>query len=303
MTAVVEHGSLSAAAKELYVTVQAVSKAIADLERELGQRLFVRESRGVTPTPFGLAFYEKASGVMASFDELEAFARRYNVQGSLPERLRLALNTPAFPGNELVRENTALFIKNQVGIEVTNDLATGPSGFEALRKGKYDALVTVGTFNHSEVDCRAVGTVPAGVMMGKNHPLAKQELVALSDIAPYPIALSSWFDSANDTIVEGYRERNAHLNFVAMSLDGITDFLNADGLIFTTGIPALGRMHPLVTVRLMTPEDTVMVPICVVSLKNHSAMVNAVVERLLAGGGVSAFGLNKINSDQNQGRA
>ena len=303
MTAVVEHGSLSAAAKELYVTVQAVSKAIADLERELGQRLFVRESRGVTPTPFGLAFYEKASGVMASFDELEAFARRYNVQGNLPERLRLALNTPAFPGNELVRENTALFIRNQAGIEVTNDLATGPSGFEALRKGKYDALITVGTFNHSEVDCRAVGTVPAGVMMGKNHPLEKQELVALSDIAPYPIALSSWFDSANDTIVEGYRERNANLNFVALSLDGVFDFLYAGGLIFTTGIPALGRMHPLVTVRLMTPEDTVMVPICVVSLKNHSAMVNAVVERLLARGGASAFGLNKISPDQNQGRA
>ena len=54
--AVVEHGSLSAAAKGQYVTVQAVSKAIADLERELGQSLFVRESRGVHPTPFGKAF-------------------------------------------------------------------------------------------------------------------------------------------------------------------------------------------------------------------------------------------------------
>lgn len=49
-----QHDSLSAAAKEQYVTVQAVSKAIADLERELGSQLFIRESRGVKLTTFGV---------------------------------------------------------------------------------------------------------------------------------------------------------------------------------------------------------------------------------------------------------
>ena len=72
--AVFQSGSLSAAAKEQYVTVQAVSKAIADLERELKNELFVRESRGVHPTLFGKAFYVKAEPVLRSFDELEAFA-------------------------------------------------------------------------------------------------------------------------------------------------------------------------------------------------------------------------------------
>ena len=104
LTAVVEHGSLTAAAKDLYVTVQAVSKAIADLERELGQRLFVRESRGMRPTPFCQEFGKKALDVIAGFDSLEAFARSYGECGGLPDRLRLALNTPAFPGNEVVRE-------------------------------------------------------------------------------------------------------------------------------------------------------------------------------------------------------
>ena len=47
---VFDHGSLSAAAKEQCVTVQAVSKALADLERELQSDLFVRQSRGVSPT-------------------------------------------------------------------------------------------------------------------------------------------------------------------------------------------------------------------------------------------------------------
>ena len=68
--AVFQSGSLSAAAKEQYVTVQAVSKAIADLERELKNELFVRESRGVHPTLFGKAFYVKAEPVLRSFDEI-----------------------------------------------------------------------------------------------------------------------------------------------------------------------------------------------------------------------------------------
>ena len=119
LAAVIEHGSLSAAAKDQYVTVQTVSKAIADLERELGRRLFVRESRGMRPTPFCQEFGEKALGVIAGFDSLEAFARSYGERGGLPDRLRLALNTPAFPGNEVVRENTASFSRARLGIEVT----------------------------------------------------------------------------------------------------------------------------------------------------------------------------------------
>lgn len=77
LSAVVRHGSLSAAAKEQYVTVQAISKAIGDLERELGRSLFVRESRGVHPTPFGNAFYQKTEPVLRDFDDLEAFALNY----------------------------------------------------------------------------------------------------------------------------------------------------------------------------------------------------------------------------------
>ena len=46
----VDKGSLSAAAKDLYVTVQAISKAIANLETELGGDLLERGCRGVKPT-------------------------------------------------------------------------------------------------------------------------------------------------------------------------------------------------------------------------------------------------------------
>ena len=69
--AVFQSGSLSAAAKEQYVTVQAVSKAIADLERELKNELVVRESRGGKTTLGGKALEGKAETVLRSVDRSE----------------------------------------------------------------------------------------------------------------------------------------------------------------------------------------------------------------------------------------
>ena len=44
-------GNISRAAKELYISQPAISKAIGKLEESLGTRLFLRNSRGVQLTP------------------------------------------------------------------------------------------------------------------------------------------------------------------------------------------------------------------------------------------------------------
>lgn len=283
LAAVVEHGSLSAAAKDRGVTVQAVSKAISELERELGHPLFARDSRGVNPTPFGRAFSDKARQVLAGFEELEALARSGGRSGRL-DRLRLALNTPPFIGNETVRQNTAALIGAKLGIDVTMALATGSKGFEGLRDGLFDVLVTVGTFAHPDVECVSLGTVPPAVFMRKCHPLAQLATVSLADLAPYPVALSGWFDSANDTIVGGYRARGADLRFVEVDMENITEHLAADGVLFTTGIAALERAHPATALRLVAPDEAVPVPICVAFLKERTPSILATIEEVLAEG-------------------
>ena len=63
--AVARLGSFTAAASELYMTRQAVSRQILRLERELGAELFLRTSRRVEITPAGrlfATFYEEQAG-------------------------------------------------------------------------------------------------------------------------------------------------------------------------------------------------------------------------------------------------
>ena len=62
--AVVEHGRVTVAANELHVAQPSLSQAIRALERDLGAELFVRNGRGLTPTPAGRALIEPARRVL-----------------------------------------------------------------------------------------------------------------------------------------------------------------------------------------------------------------------------------------------
>ena len=221
--AVFRDGSLSAAAKEQYVTVQAVSKAIADLERELKSDLFVRESRGVHPTPFGKAFYAKAEPVLRDFDELEAFAHNRRSEGV--SSLRLALCTPPFFGHEQARASIATFVSKNMGINASVALETGARGVAAMRAGFLDALIVVGTYEHPDVDCMSIGTVAPGVLMAHAHPLTAHRTVTLADIRPYPVSVSPEFDSFNNSIVSVYRKRGVNIRFCTTNAEHFNAFL------------------------------------------------------------------------------
>jgi len=72
---VVDTGSFSAAALRLNVGQPAVSKTVAQLENQLGVKLLVRTTRGLTATEAGLNYYERARRSIEEADEAERAAR------------------------------------------------------------------------------------------------------------------------------------------------------------------------------------------------------------------------------------
>lgn len=79
---IVELGSMSKAAKDLYIAQPALSSQITNLESELGVRLLSRSVRGVSPTRAGDALYLHAQAVLRQIERL-----KYDVA-----------NTDALPG-------------------------------------------------------------------------------------------------------------------------------------------------------------------------------------------------------------
>lgn len=76
--AAVEQGSMAQTAEHLGTLQPVVSKAIAELERTLGQKLLERGARGVTPTIYGHALYRRSKAIFddlrSSVNELELLA-------------------------------------------------------------------------------------------------------------------------------------------------------------------------------------------------------------------------------------
>lgn len=74
--AVARHGSFTRAASELYMAQSTVSRQVAALERELGNRLFVRRLRTVELTRHGEAFLPEAERLLEAVRHAIAAARK-----------------------------------------------------------------------------------------------------------------------------------------------------------------------------------------------------------------------------------
>jgi DNA-binding transcriptional LysR family regulator len=74
---VAEEGQMTRAARRLQLAQPALSQAIARLEAQVGVKLLERNPRGVTVTPAGQAFLEKARAALEAVDQAEATARAW----------------------------------------------------------------------------------------------------------------------------------------------------------------------------------------------------------------------------------
>lgn len=278
---VYEEGSFSRAARKLLVTVQATSKAIADLEREIGGALFDRKSRGVEPTALGTSFYCKAAPVLRGFEELEDFARDPDAAcAAMPQTLELALCSPRFVGYEHVLANISKLIKQNVDIETNVRLAASCESLSLLRSGEVDALVTIGTYDDPAIDCVPLLQAPSGVCFAEGHPLKGKKEVALDDLLDYPILVAPEADLTR-FIYEMFREHGFDREYETITDNEalIDAFFRRQGIMFCVGLPAL--TDDFATVVPIRREDALPVPICFVSLKERKTPAYLAAERFL----------------------
>ena len=73
-------GSFNAAAKQLYISVPGLVKAMDRLENELGVQLFVRRRSGVTLTPAGQALARYAPRYIRKYEMIVSNVRKAAAQ-------------------------------------------------------------------------------------------------------------------------------------------------------------------------------------------------------------------------------
>lgn len=103
---------VSASAARLHLSPSAVSQSLKELESALGARLFVRESKGLTPTPAALTLLPYATLLVDKADEVEAlFAeagganRRFGIYVLSRRLMHMKRRMPAIETSLMIEDN------------------------------------------------------------------------------------------------------------------------------------------------------------------------------------------------------
>lgn len=220
---VMREGSTTAAAQHLCLTQSAISQSLRRLRLALNDELFVRDGKGISPTPWALALYHLISPSLVSigdairqsdrFDPATS-TRRFRIRlktilaGSIASRLMQRVNTVA-PGVSIH------FISGDGNIGATLDKDESDIAFSIAalalqpwhREHKFNAVPMVALFDGKRLGIKppisrrnymrlphlvppmgAVGKSSIDVLLAK-YNLTRPQAIITNDYAAYPLFL------------------------------------------------------------------------------------------------------------------
>ena len=219
-------GSYSAAAQELYVSPQTVSKSVHDMEHKLNIVLFEPTGRRLRPTARGAQVLHRASEVLEGVDDI----RRICGDGGLSSaagasRLRVAVASSPLRGSVMLERDFCDFRRRCPRVALDVSFLSSGSCLSELRSGAVDAAVVPGRPGAEGLVSERVNSVELRLLVSRGHALALADLEGALLAEPYD---SRWLKA---TVLEllslhGVRPRMASLEMSAARHHG---FLHEDG--------------------------------------------------------------------------
>ena len=175
---VAEEGQVTRAAERLHIAQPALSQAIAHLECDIGFRLLERHPRGVTLTPAGEVFLEKARAALTATEDAvltaESLARTH--QGTITFGY-LGL-PPASSDPGLIEA----FTEAHPDIQLVPQELPYPSLPTASWLREVDAAICSRPAADPNVAFQALRAEPLILLAPKGHPLAQRREVAVAEV-------------------------------------------------------------------------------------------------------------------------
>jgi DNA-binding transcriptional LysR family regulator len=187
LIAVADHGSVSAAARSLYVSQPGVSAAISHLEEVFGIQCFVRHhAKGVTLTAAGHGFVTEAREVLDKAANLQRRARE------LTETITGKLDIGCFTtiGPFFLPRILERFEQQHPGVVTTIFDGTTESLTRRMRAGTIE-LALMYDLNNLDAAFRKISLMELRpyVLLPKAHRLAMRPCVRLGDMVDEPLVL------------------------------------------------------------------------------------------------------------------
>jgi DNA-binding transcriptional LysR family regulator len=183
--AVVEHGGFRAAARLHHTSQPPLTIAIRNLERELGETLLVRTTRGSVPTAAGHEFIGHAREILRQVEEARGIRHRrlHGVRATL----RVGITGGMVTAAELTAPIFDAFRSAEPDVDLVTQELTFADQTALLKDGRVDIALVRAPIVDPAIEMVPIAEEPRCFVVGPSHPLHGSKSVSLSDALEHPM--------------------------------------------------------------------------------------------------------------------
>ena len=187
---IVECGSITEAARQLFISQPSLSGALKAVETELGVEIFNRSSKGISLSADGSEFLSYARQIAEQTDLLE---QRY--LGKKPQKQICSISTQhyAFAVNAFVNVLSALSadeyrvtLRETRTYEIIEDVKNFRSEIGILYMSQFNEKVIANLLRENKLVFSSLFVADAHIFVCAAHPFAGRECVSLAELEEYP---------------------------------------------------------------------------------------------------------------------
>ena len=187
---VAEKGSITEAAKSLFIAQPSLSSAIHELEEETGTTIFMRSNRGILITPEGTEFLGYARQVVQQAALIED---KYIAHSASKQRFCVSTQHYSFTSSafvELVRaqggKSYEFILREGKTHDTINDVRTLRSEMGVIYLCAFNEAVILKLLREANLVFSELFAARPHIFVGRNNPLAGRSVVTLEDLKPLP---------------------------------------------------------------------------------------------------------------------
>lgn len=201
-------GSVTAAAQSLGLSQPAVSHMLAQLERDLGFKVFDRVKGRLVSTAQALLLYEEVDMAFHGFERVKALAQ--DIAAVNAGQLRVVA-PPTFAEGPLVPA-VASFMRKHPKIHVTVSSRTRPTTMEMVASRAADCGIGKLPIDHGDIWVRPLLSTETVCVLPSGHPLLAKKTIGPKDLKDEALIMIGRTGVARIQLREAFRVANVTPN-------------------------------------------------------------------------------------------
>ena len=258
---VAEKGSITEAAKSLFIAQPSLSAAVHDLEEEIDTTIFVRKSRGILLTPEGVEFLGYARQVVQQAALIE---EKYIARQAVRQRFSVSTQHYSFTSSafiELVQAHSGqayeFTLREGKTYDTIMDVKNLRSEMGVIYMSMFNESVISKTLREANLVFSELFAARPHIFIGRNNPLAGRSSVTMADLIDLPCLTYEQGDQNAFYFSEEILSTLNHDRSIKVTDKGtiIDLMLGTDGYTISSGIcPSYLRGDDIISIPLMVDE-------------------------------------------------